>query len=241
MSDATFTSPGGGSPTEFILNVARDAVPTEGDALYAGQRQRTRILERTVRGVDVDGNPFEPYSENGPYYYFPNGRTGRTKAEIKRNKAAVSRLLRRMADTNDRAYSVGVDLNGTGGSKTRGGQGIKFASYGDFKRSLGRIGVDLRGPRAPHMLQAIAVGAGFERVVGDDMGLSLTDRATPATVLTIGIYGEEAGRAEGHNSGFSPRWKTRHQRRFLGASEADLQAMADDIGMRCIQRIRRWG
>lgn len=37
--------------------------PTEGDILYAMQRLRTRILERTAKGVDVEGRPFAPYSK----------------------------------------------------------------------------------------------------------------------------------------------------------------------------------
>lgn len=240
MSDATFNRPGGGDPTTVILQLAKDAVPTEGDALYAAQRQRTRIIERTLSGLDVDGSPFEPYSQTGPYYYYPNGRVGKTKAESRRNKAAVSRLLRRLNDTADRAAAVGVDL-GTGGVKTRNGEGIRFESYADFKASLGRTNVDLLGPRAPHMLQAIAIGANIERVEGDERQIGLDERPQPATQLTIGIYGEEAGRATAHNTGYSPRWRSQHQRRFLGASASDLVDMVADITKRCLERLRRWG
>lgn len=235
MSEATFKGPSGKSPMEFILELAKDALPTEGDAIYAAQRQRSRILERTANGVDVDGAPFEPYSTKGPYYYYPN-KVGRNKASVKRNKAAVSRLLKRLAGVSEFREEQDI-AGGSGGTKTRGGEGIRFDSYADFKRSLGRLGVDLRGPRAPHMLQAIAVGTGIERTVGDDQTLGLNERPEPAVVVVIGIYGEEAGRATGHNTGENPRWKSRHQRRFLGATDADLKAMSDDIGMRIAMRL----
>ncbi len=231
-------SPGGIEPEQFILQVGNNAKPTEGDALWAAQRQRTRIVERTLAGVDVDGAPFEPYSQNGPYYYYPNGRVGRTKFEKKKNRSAVKRLLGRLNADSDRASAVGVTL-GTGGKATRGGEGIRFESYDDFKRSLGRTRPDLMGPRAPHMLQAIAVGANIERNVAEQ-SLSLTDRPQPAREIRIGIYGEEAGRALGHNTGENPRWRGRHQRRFLGLSDSDVQAMLDDILGRCVARTNQF-
>jgi hypothetical protein len=274
VSEATFKTPSGRSPTEYILEIAGDVIPTEGDAIFAAQRQVTRILERTLSGVDVDGNPFEPYSTNGPYYYYPNGRVGRNKAEITRNKAAVSRLLKRLANVQFDFEEFGHQP-GSGGTRTRGsvgfesievyrkksknaavlwtnpkgnvvlvhrktnhdGQGIRFDSYADFKRSLGRLNVDLRGPRAPHMLQAFAIGTGIERTVGADLDLPLDAKPRPAQQVIIGIYGEEAGRATGHNTGINPRWKKKHQRRFLGASENDLKAMNEDISERCVARV----
>jgi hypothetical protein len=236
VSEAIFKTPSGRSPTEYILELAAAAVPTAGDAIYAAQRQRSRILERTANGVDVDGAPFEPYSTKGPYYFYPNGRVGKNKASVTRNKAAVSRLLRRLAGTGGLIDEMG-GKSGSGGSRTRGGEGIKFDSYADFKRSLGRLGVDLRGPRAPHMLQAIAIGTGIERVVGDDLSIGLNERSEQAVTVVIGIYGEEAGRATGHNTGENPRWKSKHQRRFLGASDADLKAMGDDMGARIAERV----
>jgi hypothetical protein len=172
--------------------------------------------------------PFAPYSTKGPYYYYPNGRIGQTKAGAKANKAAVTRLLNRRGVIES---NTGKEINGV---RTRNGQGIKFEDYAAFKASLGRLGVDLRGPRAPHMLQAIAIGANFERSV-DDMMLALSDRPNPAHEVVIGIYGEEEGRASGHNEGVPGRLPRRH---FLGASDAEQQAMVEDINERIKSRIK---
>ncbi|CAB4130862.1 hypothetical protein UFOVP130_40 [uncultured Caudovirales phage] len=238
MSDATFTTSSGGSPERLVIDIGARAVPTQGDALFAAERQKTRILERTLSGRDVDGRPFEPYSQNGPYYYYPNGRVGRTKIEASKNKAAVSRFLRKINRHSAEAEMFGADT-GTGGRKTRDGQGIRFESYADFKASLGRGGVDLRGPRAPHMLQAIAVGVGIARVVSNtEPVIGINDNPAPANEVTIGIYGDEAGRATAHNTGNNPRWKGKHQRKFFGVSTADIAAMGKDIIGRCEARLR---
>jgi hypothetical protein len=57
-----FTGPGGQDPVSAIKKLVVDALPTEGDGLYAVQRQRSRILKRTAAGVDADRNTFQPYS-----------------------------------------------------------------------------------------------------------------------------------------------------------------------------------
>ena len=215
------------------------AVPTQGDALYAAQRQRTRILERTERGVDVNGAAFAPYSENGPYYYYPNpgrrsvGPIGKGQYE-KKQKAAVRRLLKITTDvsTTRAEYLGGTSV---GGVPTKSGLGIRFESYADFKRSLGRAGVDLLGPRAPHMLQAIIVatdaGTGGN-LTDEDVGLG--SRTSPAKLIRIGIYGTEADRASGHNQGTSRLPK----RYFFGASDQDIQDIGADIQERVVRRVK---
>jgi hypothetical protein len=235
MAEVTFKTASGGDPAEYIIRLANGAKPTEGDALYAAQRQKTRMVERTLRGVDVNERAFEPYSTNGPVYYYPLGRVGRTKATAKQKKAAVRGLLKRTAGVTAIRSEYGGYM-GVGGVKTRSGTGIRYESYADFKASLGRAGVDLTGPRAPHMLQAIGVRAGNRGFasIGDE---TVAGKSTPVTEFAIGVYGEAAGRASGHNTGFSPRWKRRHQRYFFGASAADLQAMASDIWTRIKVRL----
>jgi hypothetical protein len=235
MGECTFKTASGGDPAEYIIRLANEAKPTEGDALYAAQRQKTRMIERTLRGVDVNERAFEPYSTNGPYYYSPLGRVGRTKATVKQKKAAVRRLLKRTAGVTEIRSEYG-GYTGVGGVKTRSGTSIRYESYADFKASLGRAGVDLTGPRAPHMLQSAGVRAGNRAFasIGDE---SVEGKNTPVTEFAIGIYGEAAGRATGHNTGFSPRWKRRHQRYFWGASASDLQAMASDIWTRIKVRL----
>jgi hypothetical protein len=59
---ATFTGPGGADPVAAIRALRVSAQPTEGDVLYALQRERTRILKRTASGVDANGAAFRPYS-----------------------------------------------------------------------------------------------------------------------------------------------------------------------------------
>lgn len=170
----------GGQPVEILAkNIEKSGVRSS-DIRYALERQKTRILERTARGVDINEAAFKPYSEKGPFYYYP-GRLSKNR------RAAAGRVAKK-----------------TGGARTR--VGVKYKSYGDFKRSLGRSFVDLLGPSAPHMLQSILVKA------GDTEG-------------TIGIYGPEADRAEGHNTGAGHL----PQREFFGASVKDEEMIGNDI------------
>lgn len=60
----SFSGPGGVDAATHILNLAAAARPTVAEVLYAGQRQETRIVQRTLAGKDVDGNSFAPYSPN---------------------------------------------------------------------------------------------------------------------------------------------------------------------------------
>lgn len=174
----------GGQPLEVLADKIERANVDVTDLRYALERQRSRILERTRRGVDLNGSTFAPYSTKGPYYYYPS-RLGSAKSR----SAAAARLGRKI-----------------GGTRTR--LGIKFASYAAFKASLGRNVVDLTGPRAPHMLQAMVV------------------RTKSGSEGTIGIYGSEADRAEGHNVGVPGRLP---RREFFGWSASDEKDMVDDL------------
>lgn len=210
------------------------AQPTVGDCLYVGQLQRSRILHRTAQGVDFDNVAFHAYSTNGPFYYYPNkggSERGRmASAKNLANKLGVSKVTYKTKKTEASA------------SRTR--LGIKFASYAAFKSFLGRIGVDLLGPKAPHMLQGLIVKVGGI-VLGNDEGwqditvdtgnVSGIANNTPATEIVIGIYGEEAERAEGHNqgSGHLPR------RKFLAANEQDKILALQALVSRASFRMRR--
>lgn len=234
MADFTFKTSGGSDPMKFVLDIAAASKPTVSDALFAAQRQRSRIVKRTLSGVDVDGASFEPYDTTRVFYYYPNGRVGRDKFTIKKNKSAVNRLLRiTTGPTEFRSEYQGYE--GVGGTKTRSGQGIRFESYADFKASIGRAGVDLTGPKAPHMMQAIMVAVNGRSFGTQDSSGGGSDTAEE---FTVGIYGETAARAKGHNTGFNPRWRRRHQRRFIGASAADLTAIVGDIRGRISARIQ---
>lgn len=178
-------------PEQFAKDYEKAATVTEADMLYVLNRQKSRILERTQRGVDINGSPFAPYSRRGPFYYYP-GKAAKSRS------GAAGRFQRKV-----------------GGTRTR--LGVKFASYADFKASLGRGVVDLTGPNAPHMLQAIVV------------------RARGAAEGIIGIYGSEADRAEGHNTGTGrlPR------REFFGFGPADEAAANKDLEMILSTRIEK--
>lgn len=147
--------------------------------------------------MDVEGHPFAPYSTKGPYYYNPHAGRANTSAEQRRG--AAKRLRKTLGE----------------GGVTRSGY-LRFDSYAAFKRSLGRTNVDLTGPRAPHMLQALTV------------------QATGNTELRLGVYGAKAVLANAHNEG------GRHlpQRKFFGASGADVREMAREIGERIAARLR---
>lgn len=174
----------GGQPLSIVADKVEAAGLTSTDILYGLNRQKARILDRTARGVDLNGSAFAPYSTRGPYYYYPN--RGATPGA---RRASAGRLGKKIG----------------AGVRTR--VGLKFASYADFKSALGRGTVDLFGPRAPHMMQAIVV-----KSTGGDSG-------------TIGIYGPEADRATGHNTGFGHLPK----REFFGWGAGDEAAMLKDL------------
>jgi hypothetical protein len=174
------------SLTKWVEGIGKAVNPTHADLLRIGNYFKTQTLERTERGVDADGRAFAPYSEKGPYYYNPSSRNGGPKPK---QAAAAKRLLKKIGGP------------GSGGKVSQSGTSIKFASYAAFKRSLGRSGVDLTGPRAPHMLQALTV-----RVAEDGKG------------VVLGIYGDAAARAHGHQYGVPGKLP---QRKFLGATPED--------------------
>lgn len=124
----------------------------------------------------------------------------------KANRAAAFRL-RSKAKTK---YGTPV----TAGIETTPGGGLRFPSYASFKLDfLGRSTVDLTGPSAPHMLQQIQPSA----------------RGNQAA---LGIYGDAADRATGHNEGT----KTLPQRRFFDCSDESLDQMMELVMDRIAQR-----
>ena len=134
----------------YVADLASAATPTTEDVLFAVEEHKTTVLERTARGVDFEERPFAPYSEKGPYYFYPGGpaRRGFTPAQ---KGGAAKRLAKK-----------------TGGATTAGG-GIRFESYGAAKRAFGRGTVDLFGlGGAPHLLQAVVtrIRGALEGVVG---------------------------------------------------------------------------
>ncbi|MGE5568542.1 MAG: hypothetical protein ACM3S5_05830 [Rhodospirillales bacterium] len=248
-SEVNFRTTNGRDPVERVLKIRKAIEPTEGDLLYAGQRQRARILERTERGVDVDEAPFAPYSTKGPHYYNPTsgqsaiftekqaGRVHAGKTTFKRlwqqkERGAARRFLNKITTKEQRGKKGAPGLSRTGRT-------IRFESYAAFKRWLGRTTVDLRSARAPHMLQGIIVKvAGLMSGSDRDEFVSPTSRTTPATELVLGIYGEAADRATGHNTGDNAK-ASLPKRHFFGASAADARLMLRDIYERMKIRMQR--
>lgn len=206
-------------PTELLKQIAVAIKPTRALALALAESQRSRMLKRTDAGKDFSERAFSPYSTNGPYYYNPTGASGKSdgkKVNAKQQHAAAKRFLGKITTKaqRERASNPFAPMSTRNSSGTphlsRTGRTVVFRSYSAFKKWLGRTNVDLRGPRAPHMLQAM-------QAKGTEAGGQVQG--------VIGIYGEAAKRASGHNNG------ARHlpQRRFLAASRADELQMRKEV------------
>lgn len=199
-SEATLRLTGGGDVVRLAAELERAIEPTRDDVLAVLEWKRARVIELTGQGLDFEGLPFAAYSEKSPYTWYPAGRhaSGRTP---KSKLDAAKRMRRKLG----------------AGTVTESG-GIRFESYGAFKRSLGRAGVDLTGPSAPHMLQELV-----SRVIGEGEG-------------RLGIYGtEKAAIAEYHNEG-TPRMP---KRRFLDTAAADVPVMTEILTRRVEARLAK--
>ena len=80
MDDATFpfSDPFRGEDARLAVRYMVRALSTTtvGDMMYIGQVYRSRIRQRTLAGIDVNGASFTPYSTKGPYYFYPNRESG---------------------------------------------------------------------------------------------------------------------------------------------------------------------
>lgn len=201
------------SLSNWVSRVGKAAAPLNPDLMLIGNYVKAQILDRTAKGVDSDGRPFVPYNTTRPFYW--NTYTGSKSGSWQAQHRSMNRMLTKLG-----AGSNGILRDGSGKELgRRGGTGtsIRFQSYDAFKRSLGRSNVDLTGPRAPHMLQQLQV------------------RSVPGGV-TVGIYGEAAARAAGHNYGVPGRLP---QRRFLGATTEDRQHLLKLLSAQVRGRIRK--
>jgi hypothetical protein len=213
-----FQRPDGTSPLNYLLRLQAATSTTVGDMLTIGMYLRTEIVDKTARGVDVNGDPFAAYSTRGPYYYNPSGQSAIGTVSHGQQRKAAKRLL----------THVGKGNPITSPHLSRTGRTIVFpGGYAQFKQWLGRNNVDLTGPRAPHMMQSIQVRAGGqERGPGYAGSVGPGDLRESADSVTLGIYGEPAARASGHNAG-NPR-RSLPQRRFLGIDDR-MKAYALEI------------
>lgn len=228
----TFKTEGGQSPEKLVADIVDDVNPTVSDLLYVGQRHRSRVLQRTQRGVDFEEKAFAGYSTKRPYYWNPTA--GKKGLSLNKRIAAVQRIMKKLSGRKT-GYVRVFRESGKVVAEVRGhGDTIKFPSYAAFKQALGRTNVDLRGPRAPHMLQAIVVRVGATEI-GNGLQSVPGDSTERASELRVGIYGPEAERASAHNTGTSRL----PQRKFLGASDAEKGRMEADLVSRVLARIKK--
>jgi hypothetical protein len=76
----TLKVPTGASLASMPLRIAKELTqPSPASLLYASERQRARIISRTYRGVDVDGNPFTAYK---PAYAKRKEKSGRDSGTV---------------------------------------------------------------------------------------------------------------------------------------------------------------
>jgi hypothetical protein len=213
---ATFTGPGGADPSVTIRGeIEALSTVTTGDLLMAGQLFRSRIRARTAAGIDVEGSPFAPYSERGPYYLYPNKEAARGNRQA-RATAAKGRHAK------------------VGGHRTP--LGIRYDSYAAAKAAHGDSTVNEYGMQQhTHMLDTIMVKAGGLEI--DQSGgalltgggpLDAFENNQPNTQLTVGFYGPEAERARGQDEGNSKTPK----RHFFGLNSQDLDIAARAVGER---------
>lgn len=233
---ATFTGPNGRDPQTAIRAELQALVtPTTGDLLYVGQIWRARIRTRTFEGMDVNGQPFAPYSTKGPYYFYPNAQVGSTRRKVgTRNHT--------QAEVNAaRATAAKGRFAKTGKIGVRTSLGIKYESYAAAKAAHGVNVVNLYGmEQHTHMLDTMLVKAGGAELnatadmlfagAADDM--DAFQQNVPCYELQIGFYGPEAARAKGHNEGA----RNLPQRQFFALSPQDLQLGERGVAQRMMIR-----
>ena len=245
MAEATFTGPGGQPASAFIRRLILAARPTAGDCLLAGQIGRSNIRKRTLAGESAEGAGFVPYSEKGPFYFYPNKDA---VGSIRGASATVLKARATAAKGRWGALRLGKGVKSlTGSSLKRGGLfgasrtrvGIKFASYAAAKAAHGGDTVNLYGmEQHPHLLDGMIVKAGS--AMSDpsqemqDFGFaqneasmlnSVSAYSEPCDAFYIGVYDERSARGRGHNDGTS-RLPRRH---WLGLSEADMIIMRGTV------------
>ena len=231
----TFTGPGGSDPTEFTLRIVNASKPNVYDAMFAGESYRNQILRNTESGLSLYGNPFAAYATAPPYYYYPVGKVGRLRSSLteKQRQGQKNRAFKAFGKVGERTHL-----------------GIKFpGGYSQFKHEgLGRPSVDLRGPRGPHMLNALQVrvpglGAattGIEGSVSMQMRemSQVNDAGAPlATAIDMGWWDPDtAARAKGNNEGTGKN-KVRNFFPYRGLPERDQQMMERAIIARIQARL----
>jgi hypothetical protein len=232
-----------GSDARTAIHAEIDALIqiTVGDLLFIGQFFRSRILERTAKGVDVNNAPFAGYSTKGPYYLYPNADSaGSVRGRLAPSDKGMLGEIR-----HARSTAAKNRFAKTGKTGTRTPYGIRYDSYAAAKAAHGVSGVNLFGMgQHTHMLNTIMVRAGGAEAAPSEGGafggldfhgaFDASENPAPAHQLTIGFSGPEAERAKGHNEGTGKLPK----REFFALNAEDLAMSGAAIGERMFQRAR---
>jgi len=241
MADfATFLGPNGAPASAAIrATVAALGTITVGDLLYVGQGYKSRIRERTFAGTDVNGAPFAPYSERGPFYLYVNHDATGSRSVSGTGSLTAKQFNEKRKSA--RATAAAGRFAKTGRIGIRTPTGIKYESYAAAKSAHGS-GVNLYGmEQHPHMLDLIMVRAGGSEVSGAtgsfDFGSEFEAFSSnqPCTNLALGFYGDEALRAEGNNEGTG---KGGIKREFFALNASDLAWGEKAIAERLVIRAR---
>lgn len=186
----------------ILVTIDKKLKMSKAEALLIASLQRTRILERLDKGVDVDGKKFVEYS-TAPFYHTVR-TAGRGAARAAHLVRATKRLYNRLTTKQERNKSGAPRISRTGKS-------IFFpGGYRQYKEWLGRRPglVDLT--ESAKMRQAIQMKA--------------TQDAT-STGVRMGVYGDELGtRAAAHNTGSGVP-----KRHWFDVSRRDIREMRQDI------------
>src|SRR5215469_12536540 len=139
MDDATFTfgDPFRGEDARLAVRYMVRALSTTtvGDMMYIGQLYRSRIRQRTLAGIDVNGASLTPYSTKGPYYFYPNREVGTARGP---RATEATRKARATAAKGRHA------ANGREGARTP--FGVRYdGGYAEAKQAHGVGSVNLYG------------------------------------------------------------------------------------------------
>jgi hypothetical protein len=234
-------SDGSDARTSIHAEIEALSTITVGDLLFVGQFFRSRILERTARGVDVNNAPFAGYSTRGPYYLYPNADSaGSVRGRLAPSDRGMLGDIQHARSTAAKNRFAKTGKNGT-----RTPYGIRYDSHAAAKAAHGVNGVNLFGMgQHTHMLNTIMVKAGGAEAPPSEGGafagldfhgaFDASENTAPAHQLTIGFYGPEAERAKGNNEGAGKLPK----REFFALNAEDLQMSGAAIAERVFQRAR---
>jgi phage gpG-like protein len=101
----TFLSNKGAAASTVVLKLSKDLQQNEQDMRYAADRQRDRMVRRTGKGVDADGQPFRPYSNK---YAERKAKSGRDSGKVDLTWSGRMLKAMRTSRVTDRSFVIGI-------------------------------------------------------------------------------------------------------------------------------------